>query len=380
MPQGTKSEEGTVARLTAEIEALRCKNEELEQKCRRLTTEHKSKDTLPGSEELYRSLVEASPSAIVMLENNFISYANPAAAKMLGAGSPDVLLGMSPVDLVKPQITELAKKRMQNVGKGKANPMVEMDMIRFDGKPCTIWSTSVPVTIGGKPAVILLGQDITDRKEVEQKLRDSLKEKELLLQEVHHRVKNNMAVISSLVKLQAYTFDDPKVLAAFRETQSRILSMALVHEKLYRSRNLSQIDFNDYIRDLGAQIAHSIEFRHARVKLEFHIREVNLDINAAIPCGMLVNELLSNAYKYAFPNDGEGQVDISMEREEQNNSYRLIVSDNGVGLPEDAETSGEATFGFQLINLLVQQLDGELNIIRSPGTTFEIIFPDKLQE
>jgi PAS domain S-box-containing protein len=221
------------------------------------------------------------------------------------------------------------------------------------------------------------GEDVTERKAAEEKLMVSLKEKELLLKEVHHRVKNNMAIISSLLNLQADSFNDPAVLAAFKDSQYRIRSMALVHEKLYQSKDLSKINFSEYIQDLTNQVSRSNEFRERNITPKVEADDINMTIDVAIPCGLIISELLTNAFKYAFPHGNNGEILVRM-RFLPGESCELIVRDNGVGLPQHTNLKKPSTFGLNLVNLLTQQLGGVLKVRRrkgTPGTTFKITFP-----
>jgi two-component system cell cycle response regulator len=220
------------------------------------------------------------------------------------------------------------------------------------------------------------GQDITEKKQAENELKDSLREKELLLKEVHHRVKNNMAVISSLLNLQAEKFANPSVLNAFRDSRHRIRSMALVHEKLYQAKDLSKIEFSQYIKELSQQVSRSNEFQGVRISVKVKANNIKLGIDTAIPCGLIINELLTNAFKYAFPTDRTGKIHIQMKLVE-NKFYKLIVSDNGVGLPGQIDVQNPSTFGLNLVYLLTQQLEGRVEAQREKGSRFIITFPIK---
>jgi two-component sensor histidine kinase/CheY-like chemotaxis protein len=216
--------------------------------------------------------------------------------------------------------------------------------------------------------------DITEKKQVEDKIKASLREKEVLLKEIHHRVKNNMAVMSSLLALQADKFDDPDVIDAFKNSQNRIRSMALVHEKLYQAKDLSKIDFHEYIDNLVMNISQLSEVRRSSISVTIRVRNILLGIDLAIPCGLIINELLTNAFKYAYPGDEKGKIRIQMQLID-NKSYELRVSDNGVGLPNHIDVQNPSTFGLQLVTLLTQQLEGTIKVNREKGTTFTITFP-----
>ncbi|MGD2085884.1 MAG: histidine kinase dimerization/phosphoacceptor domain -containing protein [Candidatus Aminicenantes bacterium] len=222
--------------------------------------------------------------------------------------------------------------------------------------------------------IVAVYDDVTEQKKAENELKNSLREKEILLKEVHHRVKNNMAVISSLLNLQAEKFEDPAVLNAFRDSRHRIRSMALVHEKLYQAKDLSKIEFSQYIKELSQQVSRSNEFQGARIRVKVKADNIKLGIDTAIPCGLIINELLTNAFKYAFPKNRTGKIHIHMQMIESK-YYKLMVSDNGVGLPEHIDVQHPSTFGLNLVYLLTQQLEGKVEAQSEKGTRFMITFP-----
>jgi PAS domain S-box-containing protein len=218
-------------------------------------------------------------------------------------------------------------------------------------------------------------RDITERKQAEKALEASLREKEALLQEVHHRVKNNLQVISSLLNLQADYVNDPQALQAFQDSQNRIRSMALIHERLYQSRNLAQIDFAEYIRSLSASLFRSYGVEERGIVLDIQASEVLLKIDAAVPCGLILNELISNALNHAFPQERKGRVCVDLRA--QQGQVVLTVADDGVGLPPEVDVFNPDSLGLQLVNALVDQVDGTLALERGNGTTFRLTFPSK---
>ena len=201
----------------------------------------------------------------------------------------------------------------------------------------------------------------------------SLKEKEVLLQEIHHRVKNNLQVISSLLNLQAGYVDDPETLSIFQDSQHRIRSMALIHEKLYRSANLARIDFADYIRDLGAYLFRSQNAEERDIKLDIQADDIFLDIDTAVPCGLILNELVTNTLKHAFPDGRTGETRIELTAG-SNGQVGLVIGDNGVGFPADVDFRETESLGLQLVNSLVEQLDGVIEMHSKGGTEFKITF------
>ena len=219
-----------------------------------------------------------------------------------------------------------------------------------------------------------------ERKRVEEQLNASLKEKEVLLKEIHHRVKNNMQVISSLLNLQSGRIKNQEILEMFKESQDRIRSMSLIHERLYQSADLAKIDFSHYIQNLAKHLFQSYRIDPEAVVLKTNVKDVSLDINKAIPCGLIINELVSNSLKYAFPQVKEidekiaekGAIDIQLMTDD--GKVTLLVKDNGVGLPSDLDIETADSFGLQLVTTLVAQLNGKIDIKRKPGATFKITF------
>lgn len=215
---------------------------------------------------------------------------------------------------------------------------------------------------------------VAERRRAEEQLRELVKEKELLLKEVHHRVKNNMQVIVSMLNLQSTYIEDDKTLIAFRESQSRVRSMALVHEKLYQSDNLARVDFRDYLQHLVATLFDSYRPRRSHVRLTMDVIEVALGIDTAIPCGLLINEIVSNALKHAFPDNRPGEVRIRL-KEIEGEKLELIIENDGVDFPANIDFRNANSLGLQLVSSLVNQIGGVIEMCRlQPGTRFTIRF------
>jgi PAS domain S-box-containing protein len=226
-----------------------------------------------------------------------------------------------------------------------------------------------------------IGYDITESKRAEEAVRASaeqieasLREKEVLLEEIHHRVKNNLQVISSLLRLQSAHVRDRATLEMFKESGNRIRSMALVHEKLYQSPDLSRLDFTDYLRSLTDLLVRSYQAETSRVTLRTTVEDVRLGIDAAVPLGLIVNELVSNCLKYAYPPGCRGEVRVEL-RPEDPERYLLCVADDGVGLPAGFDPRTTDTLGMQLVCALTDQLCGTIELVARAGTEFRIHFP-----
>ena len=233
----------------------------------------------------------------------------------------------------------------------------------------------------GRPMFIQgVAYDITESKRAEEavragaeQLKASLEEKEVLLKEIHHRVKNNLQVISSLLKLQAAHIEDPAALEMFNESRHRIQTMALVHEKLYQSANFSRVDFGEYARSLSALLASTYRHKAARIALKTEIEEVSLGVDVALPLGLIINELISNSLKYAFPKGGDGEIRIAINRV-ADNQLQLIVADNGIGFPSDVDFRKTESLGMQLLLALSGQIGGRVELRADAGTEFRILF------
>lgn len=222
-------------------------------------------------------------------------------------------------------------------------------------------------------ALTCADKEITERKRMEENIIKSLQDKEVLLKEIHHRVKNNMQIISSLLGLASGTIKEKKYIELFRDSQNRINSMSLIHEKLYRSENLTKIDFNEYIRDL-ANVLFQSRGVTGKIELTLNIEKISIGIDHAIPCGLIINELITNSIKYAFPDDRKGEIKVSLRLNDEN-MIELVVSDNGVGIPEDVDFRNSESLGLRLVTKLAEdQLHGKIDIDRSNGTEFKIKF------
>jgi two-component sensor histidine kinase len=230
-----------------------------------------------------------------------------------------------------------------------------------------------------------LEREVTDRKLAEagrntalEQIKASLNEKEVLLKEIHHRVKNNMQVITSLLSLQSKTIQDGQALGVFQDSQNRVKSMALIHETLYQSKDLSRINFAEYLQKLVAHVSRSYRIRPDAVKINVNVDKVSLPIDTAVPCGLIINELASNSLKYAFPEGARGEINITFGHDDAH--YVLCVSDTGIGLPADFDPDKDKSLGMKLVHMLTAQLGGEIECGNGVGTTFEITFPEEKGE
>jgi len=216
-------------------------------------------------------------------------------------------------------------------------------------------------------------KDLAERKQAEEQLRRSLNEKEILLKELHHRVKNNMQVVSSLISMQSQKIDDPKYFAYFMETQNRIHAMALIHEMLYNSKDMSKIDFSSYLGDFTQYLLSIYNTNQQQIQMHINVKDVYFGIDTAVPCGMIINELVSNALKHAFPGGREGSVTIDFAAN-ADGKHVLTVSDDGVGIPKGFNIDTSDSLGMLIVYSLTKQLEGSIAIDGSRGMVVRIIF------
>jgi len=216
--------------------------------------------------------------------------------------------------------------------------------------------------------------DITERKQAEEQIKRDLKEKEIMLKEIHHRVKNNLQIMSSLLSLQASKINDERISMILNESKSRIQSMSIVHEMMYQNQDFARIDMKYYINKLIASLTLLYYQNAEQIKIIDKCKNVQIDLNRAIPCGMIINELVSNAIKHAFPDKRKGEIDIRLE--EKSGKVHLSVRDDGIALPPGFKSSEVDTLGMAIISDLTEQLDGILKVVQGDGfKEFNVVFP-----
>lgn len=333
------------------------------------------------AEAKYRGIFENATEGIYQTtpEGRFISC-NPATAAILGYDNPEDVIGnitdISRQLYVNPQRRKELYELMQS---GSDVKNFEVEFYRKDGSKLWVLLHTRPFFNENHEILYIDGiiQDITERKMAEEQLRGSLKEKETLLKEIHHRVKNNLQVISSMLHLQSARATDKEILMAFKESQSRVDTMALIHEKLYQSKDLTVIPMAGYIGDLITNLYISFGINDEQIKAVTKVADVNLNVSTAIPCGLIINELVTNCLKHAFPGGRTGEIVLSLQPQIEG-KYELIVSDNGIGFPENADFTNTETLGLKLVISLISQLDGTIELNRAGGSTFTIRFSELL--
>jgi PAS domain S-box-containing protein len=341
---------------------------------RDITERKKSEKKLKLANLYNRSLIEASLDPLVTIGAiGKINDINNAVEQVTGY-KRDQIIGTDFSDyFTHPQKAKEGYKQVFRDGFVKDYPL---EIQHKDGHITPVlYNASLYHDEEGKViGIVAAARDITEAKKAEKELQKSLKEKEMLLKEIHHRVKNNLMVISSLLSLQSEYIHDKEDLDVFKESQSRARTMALIHERLYQSTDLKNIDFGDYIRTLAMELFRTYQIDPGRVKLNINAEDLKLDINTAIPLGLIVNELVSNSMKHAFPEEKSGEIKIDFYKTD--NSYLLMVSDNGVGFPADLDFQMTESLGLQLVNSLVGQIDATINLDRTEGTSFTIKFKE----
>ncbi|MBX3749281.1 MAG: transporter substrate-binding domain-containing protein [Opitutaceae bacterium] len=327
---------------------------------------------LHESEEKYRVLVENAHELIFVVQDGTVQFVNSAACRLTGLEEA-ALLGRSIFDFLPEAYRAAARARYEEIlGGGLREAREDYPVTFVPGRSLWLEVTSVRIEWRGRPATLNLAADATARHAAEMELRDSLREKEALLREIHHRVKNNLQVITSLLRLEAGRSAQPATKAALQDMQGRIRSMALLHETLYRSADFARVDMADYLRQLSTQLHRAQNTRPGAVRLQLDLEPVMLEAEQAIPCGLMVNELLTNSLKHAFPDGRSGEIRIALHAR-PDGRVQLEVGDNGTGLPADLDERRQRSLGLQLVSDLVRQLQGTLEAgAAGPGARFVI--------
>ena len=341
-----------------------------------ITQRKQAEEALRVSEQMFRNFVETSVDLVFRLSNTgYIQYVSPRVEELYGYNAAE-LTGKH-LSLTTP-IAEVPKAidAINRIMTGESIKNFELNQKDRSGKMIPTEINACPVVKDGK-IVGLQGimRDITERKQRDEQIKASLREKEVLLKEIHHRVKNNLQTIVSLLNLQAGYIKDKQALEVFKNSQERVHAMALIHEKLYQSGDLSNIDFREYILSLVSNLFDSYSLIPGRVQEKIKVENVSLGIETAIPLGLIINELVSNSLKHAFPHKAKGELQVILEKSNQNEyDYILIIKDNGVGFPGGVDFRAAKSLGLILVSTLVKQLHGVIDLDREKGTAFNIKF------
>lgn len=324
-----------------------------------------------GLTNLERVFDSMAAGLVVLDARGAMVSANGAAGELLGYARSE-LIGL-PFGAICAEAADVGEGPLLG-GRCSGPGGAETGLTRKDGSEVQVSLSCAELrpADGSLQGFVCVAQDLTDRKYIEEQVRRALAEKELLLREVHHRVKNNMQVISSLLAMQSSRADDPRVAASFEESQGRIRSMALIHEQLYRSADLTGIDLDSYLRILTDQLLESFG-GETRIDVDVRVTDPGLEVDRALACGLIVNELVANAVKHAFPRGG-GRVRLSLV-EGPNEMCELVVADDGLGLTRPGDLVGATSMGMSLIRTLVDQLEGELAVESTEGLSVRVTFP-----
>ncbi len=339
-----------------------------------ITDRRKSEEALRESEERFRRIVQDTNAGYFFIDREgYFEEVNNAWLKMHKFDSDDEIIGHHFSETLLDTDLEEAKKIVESLINGEPVPTIEFSRRNKDNSIGFHTFSVSPVVNKGKVTGLegfLI--DTTEKRHAEEQIKVSLKEKETLLQEIHHRVKNNMTVISSLLRLQANSMEDERLKTALMDSQNRVQSMSAIHETLYQSDNLSAVDMKTYLSSLTGVVAQNYSIG-SKVNLIVETENILIGAKQASPVGLIVNELISNSFKYAFPDNQEGEIKIILQK--TGNQIELEYADNGIGLPEDFDWKNAKSMGLNLVNILAEnQLDGSIDTEGGNGTKFIIKF------
>jgi len=332
---------------------------------------------LQDNEEKYRTLFESNPDYTILIGlDGVILDVNSSAANFTNL-SKEELIGKTYAELglFPKKDLHLLMESFANVLKGEIIGPFQNRLLSKEANISWVETQLVPLMKEGNVySIMVIAEDITHRKTATDQLIKSVNEKDVLLKEIHHRVKNNIQIISSLLNLQKQHVDSDEFVNILSESQNRIKSMAMIHEKLYHSGDLTRINFAEYIETLVSDLYSSYATSTRQVTPFINVENVRFNIETAVPCGLIINELISNSLKHAFPKGKTGTLSVSLKTSDEWNE--LVISDDGVGFPEEFDIENSKTLGLQLVNILVKQLDGKITLNRINGTQFKIIFKE----
>ena len=379
-----------------------------------ITARERAEEELRESEERYRTLVDQLPDYVIVHRDGILLYVNPASAARMGYDGR-ALQGRLILEFIAPEYHKTVRNAIARRMAGKDVASYEMKIRAKDGTFRTVLNHGSAIMFEGRLASLNVLSDITDRKLMEEEVRSlnrvleqrvkdrtealsrtneqltaeiaarthaeqeivqSLQEKDLLLREIHHRVKNNLQIIASLLNLQSRTISDPNVLEAIRNSQSRIRAMALVHERIYRSHSIAEINLKDYLNYLIKQIFQFCNIQQHQIRMEVTMDEIMADIDTITPLGLIINELVSNSLKHAFPEGRQGAITIECSPQDAG-MLRIVYHDNGIGIPAGYDWKNTESLGLRLVNSLVDQLNGTIESGGGEGTTFILTIQQK---
>lgn len=338
-----------------------------------ITERRVAEKVIKDSEERFRRMADSSPVMIWMTDSqNNLEYMNKTKLQFLGKGKNEMTY-QTWLDSRHPDDRDAFLKALVNAALNKKPFSIEVRVKNADGDYRWLLDSAAPrfSDDGTFAGFIGSGIDITEEKAFRAYLQKSLKEKEVLLMEIHHRVKNNLQIITSLLSLQSSRVKDEDTLEIFRTSQDRVRSMALLHEKLYKSEDIHRINIREYFDDLISYLLTSYN-QLDKVKVNLNIIDIQIDINLSITLGLIINELISNSIKHAFKGKSSGEIYVELSRTNKMDELQLVVSDNGIGMPKDFDVENSDTLGLELVRTLVTQHDGKFKILQNDLTKFVI--------
>jgi PAS domain S-box-containing protein len=341
-------------------------------------TRAKAEEKLKKAKNFSTNIIATVPDSLIVVDHDLrIKKANLSFYKVFHM-EPEKVIGCRITDILGDEEGKLSTELNRLLGTKTSVENLELhyQSEKLGERIFSISARGIIVTEGeeAEEEVLVVIGDITKQKRAEGQIKASLKEKEVLLQEIHHRVKNNLQLISSLLKLQSRYIRDKEDIEFFKESQNQIKSLALIHERLYQSKDLANIDFKEYTTNLANSLFHSYGIDRDKIALTIDVEDVLLGVDAAIPLGLIVNELVSNSLKHAFPEGKKGEIKIALRTTDEN-EIELVVSDNGLGMPKDLDFRNTESLGLHLVTILAEdQLHGKIELNRTEGTKFQIKF------
>ena len=342
-----------------------------------ITVRNRAEESLRESEQFNNAVLNTVGSLVVVLDmEGCILRFNQACEAATGYAAGEVMGRIFWEFLVPHEELEGVRLTWERLQAGDFPNSHENHWITQDGSHRLVTWTNTAIVRNGKVVYVIgSGLDITERRQAEEQIKAALAEKEVMLKEIHHRVKNNLQVISSLVSLQSDNLTDERMRDDLNDVRDRVRTMALVHEKLYETSDLARLNFADYAASLLRSLWRSHSTLAEQVRLTLALAPVALSIEAAVPCGLILNELAGNALKHAFPNSRDGELTVGLKHDAATGTACLRVHDNGVGLPEGLDWRQSRSLGLRLVQILTNQLRGTVDVGTGPGTEFQITFP-----
>lgn len=336
-----------------------------------INKERDAREKAEENQKRWERLVEQDPNLVMIHTGGEIQFINPAGAQMMGASAPDELIGKSAYDFFHESESQIRRRTDSPQKSSGNNTPIIRKVYGLDKIERFVQIESVPIRYFGREASQTVGLDITDYIKYENELKKSIEEKTILLQEVHHRVKNNLAVTSGLLYMQRVSTDNPEIENLLGESERRIKTMTLIHELLYSSSDLSSIPIDEYIVSLVNLIQKSLD-PDENIDVKISSDSFAINVTQAVPCALILNELISNSYKHAFTRKGTGLIEISVNQ--KNGNIEFYVRDNGIGIPEAFLAENGTSLGLTIVRTLIKQVDGAFEIKNDDGTSARFQF------